>query len=123
MTVLQLLLTLWMSFPVHNIPNISNQKILIEEKICSPDYEALKAFYRSTNGGTWTNKWDTTDCTVTGWYGVTKDDENRVQELVLDANHLSGSIPDELGNLESLTAFTLEYKPNKWFAPSWYWKT
>ncbi len=74
---------------------------------CSPDYETLKDFYRSTNGGSWLNQWDTTDCSVGDWYGVLTDENDRVIALFLESNQLSGTIPSTLGNLNNIIELNL----------------
>lgn len=61
----------------------------------------LIAFYESTNGNSWNQKWDL-DAPVSEWYGVTTetiDGHLRVTELRLWENNLSGEFPSELGDL------------------------
>ncbi len=77
------------------------------------DYEALRRLYQGTGGATsWddTNGWEDWDfnsntlpdeSVVANWSGVTVDDA-RVTGLYLDGNGLTGSIPNELGNLSNL---------------------
>ncbi|MGB3404081.1 MAG: leucine-rich repeat domain-containing protein [Microcoleaceae cyanobacterium] len=76
------------------------------------DYAALKALYESTNGGSWRynsgwKNWDFNSATppevsvVENWRGVTLEGD-RVTELSLENNKLSGEIPAELGNLTNL---------------------
>ncbi|MBK7477482.1 MAG: hypothetical protein IPI11_16315 [Haliscomenobacter sp.] len=73
-----------------------------------PDYKALVALFNATNGPKWNNKagwlkdWDPCN----GWYGVTCKD-GRVVRLSLGSNHLVGSIPMEIGNLERLVSLDL----------------
>ncbi|MGK0363734.1 MAG: Leucine-rich repeat (LRR) protein, partial [Saprospiraceae bacterium] len=63
--------------------------------VCShPDKPALIELYESTNGQNWTNTWDTTTCNVCDWYGVSCYEGERVAEIQLNNNNLSGSIPD-----------------------------
>lgn len=70
---------------------------------------ALVAVFNATNGAGWSNSsgWDTavldTECT---WYGVTCGG-GHVTALRLQSNQLSGSIPAELENLNSLTTLWL----------------
>lgn len=66
-----------------------------------PDFAPLMAFYNETNGTNWTNNdnWGTCDpCT---WYGVSCRG-NRVTDLVLDNNNLSGTIPAEIAQLTQM---------------------
>ncbi len=87
------------------------------------DYIALRALYLSTDGDNWGNNtgWLTaaefianptmpvgTD--VDTWFGVDVDPNNGcVMELDLPFNQLTGTIPSELGNLNSLTILTLTF--------------
>lgn len=76
------------------------------------DYPALVALYIATNGENWTNNmgWDTTNtssCTPCDWYGVTCNEAGRVIYLQLGNNNLTGNIPTELGQLDSLTHLQL----------------
>jgi hypothetical protein len=69
--------------------------------------EVLVALYNSTNGDEWLNNtnWLKT-ITVGDWYGVTID-QGRLLKLLLHGNHLSGSIPPELGDLSEMTQLGL----------------
>ena len=69
------------------------------------DSLALVALYNSTNGAGWTNSWNLSN-PVSSWYGVTVLN-NRVVELELDENNLSGTIPHEIGLLTNLTDLNL----------------
>ena len=70
--------------------------------------EVLIALYEATDGANWTNKenW-LTDEPLGKWYGVTVDQTQRVVELVLPENNLSGEIPPELGSLAQLEVLHL----------------
>lgn len=81
------------------------------------DRVALVALYRATDGPNWVNSenW-LTDAPLGDWYGVEVDGSGRVTDLALSgtwddedfAEHgLSGSIPPELGGLDSLRALDL----------------
>ena len=71
------------------------------------DRDFLEALYRSTNGDAWVDRsnW-LTDRPLDEWHGVRTDPEpgsgHRVIELLLRGNNLSGPIPPELGDLDSL---------------------
>ena len=75
------------------------------------------ALYNATNGDGWTNNsgWKTPPLAADGfaypgtecsWFGVVCDID-QVNELNLDNNNLSGSIPAALGDLGSLRALSL----------------
>ena len=55
------------------------------------DREALVALYNAAAGPNWNsdNNW-LTDVPISEWSGVTTDDKDRVTELVLSSNQLSG---------------------------------
>lgn len=72
------------------------------------DFDRLMAFYRETNGSTWTNNtnWGS-DKPLNEWYGVTCDQNGRVTRLALNNNGLSGEIPATIGELTGLTYVNL----------------
>ena len=67
------------------------------------DIEELKVFYLETGGENWTDNtnWLSEDESLSQWYGVTVNDEDRVTALDLSGNGLSGSVPPSLGHLVS----------------------
>ena len=71
----------------------------------SRDSLALVAFYRSTNGSSWIRPWNLEQQYIT-WRGVELRD-GRVASLNLEKNRLTGTIPSEIGNLDSLTNLDL----------------
>ena len=85
------------------------------------DYIALRALYLSTGGDNWTDntnwlteaEFNTNPIMPAGtdvgtWHGVTTDVDGCVTSLSLSYNNFSGSIPPELGNLNSLTYLRLD---------------
>ena len=86
-----------------HVPKETNAQVLTQDSL------ALVALYDSTNGDGWTDNtnWKTSN-SVDTWYGVTVSD-NKVIEIDLHSNNLTGVIPVELGNLDSLTVLFLEY--------------
>ena len=86
------------------------------DSICKPitinyfheDYLVLMEFYNSTNGFNWTNNtnWGNS-CDVCDWYGVACDEDNRVSNLYLLENNLSGVIPASIGALTNLITLNL----------------
>ena len=79
----------------------------------SPDSESeedvLVTLYHATKGDFWTNKegW-LSDAPLREWYGVTVRDD-RVVELDLSCNNLSGALPDELAHLARLQKLDLRW--------------
>ena len=73
--------------------------------LCSEiDIETLRVLYETTDGDNWTSSdgW-LGDGLLSDWYGIETDTNGRVSELILSSNGLSGSLPRELGSLNSLT--------------------
>src|SRR5271154_5674374 len=68
------------------------------------DSLALVALYNNTNGPSWTvhTNWLIPDSTVSTWTGVSVTG-NRVTQIQLPANGLSGTIPTLIDSLTSLT--------------------
>lgn len=73
------------------------------------DSVALVAIYNSTNGSGWKNRTNwMTDKPIDKWYGVTMDVNNeRVADLTLSNNLLSGSLPREIGNFSGIDNLSL----------------
>ena len=71
--------------------------------------EALVALYWATDGDNWreNTNW-LSGASIGEWYGVTTDDANRVTQLDLSENGLSGWIPDQLGSLTALNSLYLD---------------
>ena len=69
----------------------------------SGDRAVLIEFYNATNGPNWTNStnWNSNE-PLGRWSGVSTDSNDRVTELFLIDNQLTGSIPSSLGNLTNL---------------------
>ncbi len=69
----------------------------------SRDREALVALYQATNGPNWSNSenW-LSDAPLDEWHGISTDYLGRVVRVNLGDNHLNGSIPPEMGQLQNL---------------------
>lgn len=65
------------------------------------DKNALIALYNATNGASWTNSWNINQ-NMNTWHGVSLNNKGCVIELDLRARNLVGTIPTEIGNLQSL---------------------
>jgi len=72
------------------------------------DSLVLQALYNSTDGANWTNHtgWFTSPLS-NDWYGITIQND-RVSKIDLDGNNLSGEIPAQIGDLDSLDTFQLQ---------------
>ncbi|SED04676.1 Leucine-rich repeat (LRR) protein [Tenacibaculum sp. MAR_2009_124] len=81
-------------------------------QVSEAEKNALWSFYTSTNGANWKNTvsgnkpWSL-GVPVCDWYGVTVGVDNKVVELKLTSNNVSGTIPSEIGNLSSLSVLDL----------------
>ena len=75
------------------------------------DRAALVALFDSTGGGAWFNTWGwKTDAPLSRWQGVTTDSAGRVTEIDLSGpfgNGLTGSLPEEIGQLSELVRLDL----------------
>lgn len=71
------------------------------------DSLALVAIYNAANGLNWSRKDNWLTGNVSSWHGVTLNSQGRVTKLNLTRNGLSGTIPDEIGNLTELINLNL----------------
>lgn len=69
----------------------------------------LMKFFESTGGSNWKEKdgW-CTDRPLDEWFGVTLGPSRKVIWLILDGNHLEGTIPEEFYELKSLRFLSLK---------------
>lgn len=69
----------------------------------------LMKFFESTGGSNWKEKdgW-CTDRPLDEWFGVTLGPSGKVIWLILDGNHLEGTIPEEFYELKSLRFLSLK---------------
>ncbi len=84
-----------------------------EQDLITQTFEALKALYRSTDGGNWETyegrkiRWDTTAAPMSmrefnDWHGITVSNDGNLERLWLQSKNLTGSIPPEIGSLVNL---------------------
>ncbi len=79
-----------------------------------PDIPALVSFFGATDGENWLNNSGWTDgfntpfCDPCDWFGVSCNDQERVESIQLIENNLSGNIPSALYNLEKLRTINLQ---------------
>ncbi|MBN1183826.1 MAG: T9SS type A sorting domain-containing protein [Bacteroidales bacterium] len=75
------------------------------------DSLALVALYDSTNGSSWTINTGWKTDTLGAWYGI-KLKNGRVVEIGLNENNLNGTIPKQIGGLDSLERLILNHNYN-----------
>ncbi len=86
-------------------------------------FKSLRELYRATNGDSWRNNsgWNTTAtpssmAEFNSWYGLTVRDD-RLVEIDLNTNSLTGTLPIELGNLTALERLFLDRNQISGFIP------
>ena len=79
-----------------------------EVTVENPDRAALVALYNSTDGANWINSQNwLTNAPLREWYGIGMNEHDRVVEVSLQRNNLTGQIPSELGRLVNLNRLLL----------------
>eukprot|EP00903_Cladosiphon_okamuranus_P012257 g11495.t1 len=82
------------------------------------DRDVLLHLYRTTRGESWKYRdgWEENAADLGSWYGVTTDEDGRVEKLELqgdylnlrfEGNNVSGAIPPQLGRLKALKKLDL----------------
>ena len=77
------------------------------DPLLAADSVILLELYNKTNGASWINNSNWLTGPVSSWYGITVV-SNRVTEIKLKENNLTGTIPIELGQLTSLEYLSLD---------------
>jgi hypothetical protein len=72
------------------------------------DSLALVALYSSTDGASWTNKTNWTSGPIDSWFGLTLTGQT-ITAIQLPANNLSGSVADQLSDIEGLQIIDLAH--------------
>ena len=75
--------------------------VSVEYPLLYQDSLALVALYDNTDGANWTNNTNWLSGNVSTWYGITVSG-NRVIDIDLSYNNLTGTIPPEIGDLTNL---------------------
>ena len=73
------------------------------------DSLALVELYKSTQGNGWTTKTNWLQAPVSEWFGITLSSEGRVTDIQLRGNNLTGTLPSDLGKLDSLAQLDLGF--------------
>ncbi len=73
-------------------------------QVLTQDSLALVALYDSTNGDNWNNNSGWKNGPVSGWHGITVS-ENRVTQIILTGNNLTGKLPATIGDLTECGVF------------------
>lgn len=96
------------------------QVVTIKQSRIDLEREALIALYKATNGDNWTNNTNwCSDKPVSEWYGITAlTNPTRILAIDLATNNLSGTLPDEIGNLPNLNSLHLPYNNLKGGIPN-----
>jgi len=98
--------------------------LLLLSNLCfatiADDYLALRSFYLSTNGDSWTDNSNWPDAatfnanptmpmgtTFSGWYGITTNAQGRVKNMNFFGNNISGTLPNNLDLLSEVEVFEL----------------
>lgn len=79
-----------------------------QDPTSSPDFDVLVEFYNTTNGNIWLNNanWLNPNIPLSEWFGLTVEN-NRVTEINLFNNGLSGEIPTSITDLTELKTLSL----------------
>jgi len=95
--------------PIIQDLNIDRYTIEIKGPVSQLQRDALIAIYNSTNGSNWNNNtnWLSTE-PISTWHGVTVKG-NKVTELELGDNNLTGTLPPEIGDLTGLQYLSFYY--------------
>lgn len=93
---------------VANLNLTTGNFILGQDPTQSPDYNALVDLYANTNGDNWINNsnWLNSSVPLSSWHGLTVEN-NRVTEINLNSNDLSGAIPSSITSLSELRILNL----------------
>ena len=83
------------------------KSVQVTDPQLAADSLILVELYNSTEGANWSSNANWLTGNVDTWYGITVV-SNRVTEIELQKNNLSGSIPSSLGNLTSLEILNLD---------------
>src|SRR3954467_12305608 len=70
-------------------------------QVAPGDSIALVNLYNGTGGSAWTNHSGWLSGNVSTWYGI-RTNNNRVTQIRLSGNNLTGAVTDSLRNLDSL---------------------
>ena len=94
-------------------------RIEVVVEIPDPDREALVMLYNATGGPDWRNSsnW-LSDAPLGEWYGVTTDEDGRVDGLVLTENNLDGPLPADVIGIEKLQVIDVRYNNLTGMIPS-----
>ncbi len=91
---------------VNETGNSANATVTGWPRSLEDDKTLLKVLYDATGGTNWTHDWDFDAALSASWHGVSITGQ-RVTELNLYNNNLSGTLPAAIGELNGLTALNL----------------
>ena len=92
-----------------NYDGVSVASVTVSVTDDDGDRAVLETFYNATGGGSWTNNSNWLSAKpLNQWHGVTANGQGQVTHLALRNNGLSGSLPSQLGQLDSLQVLSLD---------------
>ena len=94
--------------------SLTNPAVAVSPK----DSLVLVALYEATGGDQWKNHDHWLTDSVYKWYGITLNDNGQVVEIQLMDNHLTGTLPEELGELPDLLKINLKINQLSGFVPA-----
>jgi Leucine-rich repeat (LRR) protein len=95
-----------------NILNAQTNSVELSDSL------ALVELFNQTGGETWTNSLNWLNTPVEMWFGITVEN-NRVTEIKLNSNNLSGKLPQELKDLSELKTLQLHSNNLSDTLPTW----
>lgn len=98
------------------------QTVTIKQSYKDLEREALIALYKATGGDNWINNenW-CSDKPLSEWYGITLGETGHVKFISLDSNNLTGTLPEEIGNLNELEDLRISFNQLEGILPKSFW--
>ena len=93
----------------HQVSGLTVASVTVNVTDDESDREILRDFYNATGGANWTDNdgWLSNQA-LNQWHGVSTNGQGQVTQLSLRNNGLSGSLPAQLGKMESLEVLSLD---------------
>ena len=83
-------------------------------------FTALSCLYAATEGKGWSanSNWMSADPCTAEWFGVTCTSPGQISDIFMDSNAMDGSLPSELGDVTTLTFFSVNFNTLTGYLPS-----